>query len=304
MFCFVALIVFSILGIFSATHRKFAREAFDCVFRRVTLRSCSTGFREKVRGIILVKLMKRSSFFAKIFNKHFELIAWIFFILMIISTAYVAKGGYNFYLYGNCNGINEEGFCLFDPTGESSKISSLNQICGIESPTPGNIIYKNLDLDNLFYINNDSENNLVFIACYLCDYSRKAYPDIKKIIDRKKPNVYFAHLPINHGVDFMAKYDFCAQKEADKYLDFVDLMFKSKIESIHEEKYVKDLLEEAGYDSDKILQCSHDIDIELKINESIKNIESTNIYGTPLIFVNEQILVGPKPYRVLKSFLK
>ena len=120
MFCFIALLVFSILGIFSATHRKFAREAFDCVFRRVTFRPCNTGFREKVRGIILVKLMKRSSFFAKIFNKYFELIAWIFFILMIASTAYIARGGYNFYLYGNCNGINEEGFCLFDPTGENS----------------------------------------------------------------------------------------------------------------------------------------------------------------------------------------
>jgi hypothetical protein len=34
---------------------------------------------------------------ARLFNKHFELLSWIFFALMIASTFYVARGGYNFY---------------------------------------------------------------------------------------------------------------------------------------------------------------------------------------------------------------
>lgn len=50
MLCLVALIVFSILGIFSLSYRQLAKEALDCVFRRMTFRSCNTGFQEKVRA--------------------------------------------------------------------------------------------------------------------------------------------------------------------------------------------------------------------------------------------------------------
>jgi len=304
MFCLISLLVFSFLGIFSATHRKFAREAFDCVFRRVTFRPCNTGFREKVRGIILVKLMKRSSFFAKIFNKYFELISWIFFILMLVSTIYVARGGYNFYLYGNCNGINEDGFCLFDPSGENSSVTSVGETCGLDTPGPNDITMDNLNLDNFFFLNNESENNLVFIGCYLCPYSRKAFPAVRKLIEKKKANLYFAHLPIKHGVDYLAKYDYCARKNPEKYMDFVDLVFSSSMEEVNSEEYLKKLLIREGYNYDSILQCASNPETTKKINSIIRNIETTNIYGTPLMFLNNQTLVGPKPYRVLKRFLK
>ncbi len=65
MFCLIALIVFSILGIFSATHRKLAKEAFDCVFRRITLRPCNTGFDQKIKGKIIGKLLNKSPKLAK-----------------------------------------------------------------------------------------------------------------------------------------------------------------------------------------------------------------------------------------------
>ena len=60
MFCLIALIIFSILGIFSATHRQLAKEALDCVFRRVTLRPCNTGFDKKVKGKVIGKLLNKS----------------------------------------------------------------------------------------------------------------------------------------------------------------------------------------------------------------------------------------------------
>jgi hypothetical protein len=53
MFCIVAFAVLSILGIFSATNRALAKEALDCVLRRVTLRPCNTGFDEKIKAKIL-----------------------------------------------------------------------------------------------------------------------------------------------------------------------------------------------------------------------------------------------------------
>ncbi len=53
MFCIVAFVVLSILGIFSASNRVLAREALDCVLRRVTLRPCNTGFDEKMKAKLL-----------------------------------------------------------------------------------------------------------------------------------------------------------------------------------------------------------------------------------------------------------
>ncbi len=305
MFCFIALLVFSILGIFSATHRKFAREAFDCVFRRMTFRPCNTGFREKVRGIILVGLMKRSSFFAKVFNKYFEAIAWIFFILMIVSTGYAIRSSYNFYLYGNCNGINEEGFCLFDPTGANNKVSPIETVCSVEEPGVESLNLDYIDLDKLLFIDNDSENTVIFIGCYTCKYTRKVYSDIMKLVEKKKPNFYFGHLPVNHESNFISKYDYCAQIDSSgNYWDFIDLMFNSKIEDINKPDFLLKSLRESGYNSEKISKCVNSPETITGIDENIYNIGTTNIYGTPLIFINGEPLVGPKPYRVYKSLLK
>ena len=49
MACLIALIIFGIMGIFSASHRALAKEAFICVFKRVTFRPCDTGFKEKIK---------------------------------------------------------------------------------------------------------------------------------------------------------------------------------------------------------------------------------------------------------------
>ena len=97
--CIIALIIFGIMGIFSASHRALAKEAFNCVFRRITFRPCDTNFQEKIKGKILSKIITRSTFLAKMVNKHYEILSWIFFILMLGSTFYVLRGGYNFYVY-------------------------------------------------------------------------------------------------------------------------------------------------------------------------------------------------------------
>lgn len=115
MICFVALIVFGVLGLFSATHREFAREAFDCVFRKMTLRKCNTGFDEKMKMKIVGKVMKRSPKASKLVFNHFELISWAFTILMIVSLAYSAFAVYNLAVYGTCDPQDPE-HCVFTPT--------------------------------------------------------------------------------------------------------------------------------------------------------------------------------------------
>src|SRR3989344_4079964 len=90
MFCFIALIILSIMGIFSASHRQLAKEAFACVLRRITFRPCNVSFQEKAKGKILGWLLRKSPFLAKFFNKYFEVLSWIFFVLMMGSFAYGA----------------------------------------------------------------------------------------------------------------------------------------------------------------------------------------------------------------------
>lgn len=112
MICLAALILFSILGIFSLTYRKLAREAFACIFRRVTFRPCTVGFTEKVKAMLTGKVMGLNAKLGKILYKYFEIFAWFFVILSIVSFIYVARGFYNYARFGTCNPENPES-CLF-----------------------------------------------------------------------------------------------------------------------------------------------------------------------------------------------
>ena len=113
MICIIALIVFGILGIFSATHRKIALEAFECVFKRIRLKPCDSGLDKRLKSRITGKLMKRSPRLAGFTFKHFESLSWLFTILMFVSLFYSAFGIYNFVAYGNCNGENSSEACVY-----------------------------------------------------------------------------------------------------------------------------------------------------------------------------------------------
>lgn len=102
--CFIALFVFGFLAIFSARYRPFAKEAFNCVFKRMTLRKCDTGFDKKLKAKITGKLMAKNPRFGAFVYKRFEAISWIFTFILIVSLVYSAIGIYNIVVYNNCNG--------------------------------------------------------------------------------------------------------------------------------------------------------------------------------------------------------
>ena len=104
MICLLTFIVFGILGIFSASHREIAKEAFQCVFKRTTFRKCDSGTDIKVKGKIVGTLMKKSPKSAKIVHNHFEFISWIFTILFFVSLIYSGVSAYNLIVHDNCVG--------------------------------------------------------------------------------------------------------------------------------------------------------------------------------------------------------
>ena len=113
MICIIALIVFGIMGIFSATHRKLALEAFDCVFRRITLRPCTSGLDKRLKSQIVGGILTKNKSIAKFTHRYFEIISWTILILSVASMVLVGISFYNFVKYGNCNGENSSAFCIY-----------------------------------------------------------------------------------------------------------------------------------------------------------------------------------------------
>ncbi len=111
--CFVALIVFAILGIFSAKYRSLAGEAFNCTFRKLTLRPCESNLETRIKGKILGSALRVSPNLARVINKNFEVLSLLFTLLFFASLAYTLLGIYNFAMYGNCNGANSTGLCIY-----------------------------------------------------------------------------------------------------------------------------------------------------------------------------------------------
>ena len=299
--CLLALIIFSIMGIFSASHRAFAKEALDCVFKRVTLRPCNTGFAEKIKGKILSKIITRSTFLAKMVNQHYEILSWIFFILMLGSTLWVLRGGYNFYVYGSCNGLNQSGFCAFDPSGNNNKITAIgdSSTCGIVQKSEKNVTLKNVDLSSFPTQNVGSKDTVVFIGCYACDYSRKAYPDIQKLVKDKKTNYIFAHYPAKGDTTFLADAGYCVYKDyPDKYWDFNSYLFSADKNYILNKLNLDTILAKFNFDVKKVDECANSPETENAVQNQILELNKTNLYGTPTIFINGKPFVGPKPYRV------
>ncbi|MEI7810540.1 MAG: thioredoxin domain-containing protein [bacterium] len=302
--CLISLIVFGIMGIFSASQRALAKEAFDCVFRRVTFRPCNTGFQEKVKGKLLAKVIKRSTFLAKVLNKYYEIFSWIFFILMMGSTIWMFRGIYNYYVFGSCNGLNASGFCAFDPKGDNNKVTALgdSSTCGVVPKTEQTVTLKDVDLSSFPTQNVGSKDTVVFIGCYACDYSRKAYPDIQKLVKNKNANYVFAHYPAKGNTTFLAQAGYCVAKDyKDKYWDFNSYLFSADKNYVLDPANLNTILAKFNFDVKKVDDCANSPETKTAVENQVKELNKTNMYGTPTIFINDKAFVGPKPYRVYRS---
>lgn len=301
MICVIALIVFSILGIFSATHRKLAKEAFDCVFRKATLRKCASGMDIRIKSKITGTFMKISPKFAKLIYRHFEIASWIFVILFVASIVYVGIGGYNYYLYGNCNGPVATGFCVFDPSGHNNQFS-LEESCSGQVDVFESLSLEGIDLSLFTKIHRNSENNIFFIGCFSCAYTKEIYPEMKQLREQDV-NFYFAHFPVNHDDNNVTKITNCAYYyDKENYWNLIDEIFESNISD--EFDSVLNLAVEAGYSKEDILTCVAKESSSVLYNKQMEELKKINVYGTPTVFVNGEAIVGPKPLRVYERLLK
>lgn len=118
VFCIIGIVIFGILGIFSAKYRNYFKEAIKCTVETATLRPCTTGFDKKMQMKISTKLSKVNRKLGNFVFKNFQAISVIFVALMIASLALVGIGVYNWVVFGNCNGPQGGDCVLNDLTGQ------------------------------------------------------------------------------------------------------------------------------------------------------------------------------------------
>jgi len=127
--CIVALVVFAVLSIFSAKYRPLAAEAFDCVFRKMTLRKCETGLDQRIKGEIIGKLMMHNEKAAGFVFKHFESISFAFTVLFFASMIYSGYSLYNLFTLGTCD--PSSGNCVLSSLVNVTKNTTLPP-CGLQ----------------------------------------------------------------------------------------------------------------------------------------------------------------------------
>ena len=197
--CIIALVVFGILGIFSARYRGYAKEAFGCVFRMVTLRPCESELEERVKAKLVAKTLSVSAPAARFLNAHFKALSWLFVVIFFVSMAYSAVSVYNYAAFGNCNGPGSSALCAIDALVNPGKDHVFAAVAPGVGPQFGN-----------------GSVALVEFGCFTCPYTKQAQPELKAFL-AKHPEVRleFRAFPIpSHAYSReAAEAAFCAEEQ-------------------------------------------------------------------------------------------
>lgn len=301
MICLIALVVFAVLGIFSAKYRTVAKEAFDCVFRRITFRKCTTGLDNRLKSQITGRLMRKRPRFAKAVYRHFEAISWIFTIALVLSLGYSVYSVANLFIYGNCNGPIPDAFCVFDPfitggvEGECTIEGAVGEITGVLEVHP----------DDPTIGSEDAKVTIIEAGCFVCPYTKEAVPIIKQVISYYGDKVRFAYkdFPMSSahpGAQEAAEASHCAHEQG-KYWEYHDLLFENQGKTGFE-----DLMGFAGglgLDTDQFSECMASHKYKPKVDSDFREAFEIGVYGTPTFFINGQVVVGPKTFNEFRQII-
>ena len=295
--CIVAAIVFGILGIFSAKYRAYAKEAFRCAFRTVTLRKCDTGLDEKIKAKVTASTLKYSPPLARAIHTHFTLISWIFVLLMFASGAYTAVSLYNYFAFGNCNGPVSGEICLIDVMISGQKFSS----CGTAG-VQGNLSFpKTLNGHSLG--NENARVVIVEFGCFACQYTKKAEPEIMRLVNDYQSRVYyvFKFFPASHANEWDAAEAAECASEQGKYWEYRAKVFERQDELKQGTGVLFSIADEIGLNKTRFSGCFYSDRYLQVLNASYDEGITSGVYGTPTFFINNRTFVGYTSYDALKS---
>lgn len=291
--CIIALVVFGILGIWSAKYRTLAKEAFDCVFRSITLRPCTSKLDQRIKSKLTAKMLIKSPKLAKLFHKNYRAISWIFVLAFFLSTGGVFYGLYNYVAFGNCNGQGS-GFCIykaFSPATMSPKDIAIG-----DHPVRGT--------GNL---------TIIEFACLQCPYSKAAEPAVRQVLDsyNGKINLAFFFFPLPqhaHG-QLAAAADYCAEEQG-KFWEYHDFLFEKQNDFSNSmtDTQAMDVMtsaaEQLELELNEFSACLDSSATKDKIRKDIELGKKLGITGTPTFFIGNDVLVGPKTFAEFRSVIE
>jgi len=296
--CIVALIVFGFFSIFSATHRPLAKEAINCVFRKMTLRPCSTGLDKRFKMIVSMKLMKHHEGTGRFVNKHFESISLVFLLIFIGSIVFSGMGVYNLWAYGNCNGPDSSELCLINP----ETYSTMNPLGWLFPPNPGQV--RMVSIDGVVMKGNpEAPIQIIEVGCFSCPYTKATEPLVEEVLERYEGKVafYFKYFPLpRHSYSIEASEAAECARDQGKFWEYKDLLFTRQSECAQKEKLTDlhalhtDFAEELGLDTETFSQCMESGKYASFVEEQKNQSIEAGIYGTPTFYVNGKVLVAPK----------
>ncbi len=285
VFCIVAVVIFSVIGIFSAKYRTYAKEAFRCVSRMITFRPCDAQFDQKMKAKITARLMKRSEKLGRFVYRRFELISLSFLVLMFASLFFTGLGIYNLAVYGNCNGPESTDICIFNPEGTS--------VAG--SPT----IFK----PELATADDDpsiGSGNLTIIefGCHLCPYTKKAELVMKELLKKydSRIRIVFRDFPIeSHKLSMEAAVaSECAHEQGSLfYWKYHDNLFENQNKLNNDT--LKMLAKIVGLNATRFDECFDSQKYMEEVKKDLMDGKSAGVYGTPTFFIGNVTIVGPRP---------
>ena len=303
MNCLVALIVFGILGIFSVKYRKLAMTAFDCVFRRITLRPCQSGMDRKLKNKLVGLMSRKNVKLARFVVKRFELISWLFTILLILSIFFSARGIYFYVVYGNCNGENSDSFCVFDALHPEQEVG----VCGDTSLGTGSeeIILPTVD-DDPSIGPDDAKVTFIQFGCYGCHYTKQAEPVVREILEKYEGKIKFVYrdfpLPSHENSMLRSLASDCAL-EQNKFWEYHNLLFDEHVEHNFDIEMAFDIASQLNLDNEQFNSCLESQKYLDEVNKDFEDGKKAGVYGTPTFFITDQVVVGPKPFRYFSNII-
>jgi len=284
MICFIALFVFGALSLFSAKYRPFFRASIDCVFRRLTLRSCNTTLEEQVKSETVAAILPRSAAAAKFVNTYWEAISWAFTILMFASLMYSAYSIYNLVTIGTCE---PAGACII--TGcDSSKVIMPAVISGYSAG------------------NASAKVTVLQFGDYACPYTRSAEAGVQEILLKAGGRINYVFMPsplqkIHANADAAALAAICANSSG-KYWDYRKWLFENQanFSGAGREFFIGGAAS-VGISTAEFESCLSSSGALATLDAQVSRANQSNVCLTPVFFVNGKKLIGQWQYSQLKG---
>jgi protein-disulfide isomerase len=284
VFCIVAIVIFGILGIFSAKYRAYFRESLHCIKRQITLRPCDTNFDEKMKSKMSGKLMRISPKIAGFVYRKFVFITWLFIAVMIVSLIGIGIGVYNFAIYNNCNGPGSHDFCILNAFGGSlnDQIAKLKPVGPDDDPTVGNP---------------NASVRIVEVGCFMCPYTRNSESIRTQLLEKYNNNVSFTFRSIplpQHNMSWITAEAADCALEQGKYWEYHDKLFENQMNMSMEKLY--SIANEIGLNTEQFAKCLETGKYSNEVKKDADDATAAGIFATPTYFVNGRPFVGIKSF--------